>query len=161
MPQKDELPFSARYSLPARMAENLSSVSWESVAELSVDFSIAAEGKRSRVKKIIKELELSRLLLLERAKGAEEDGRIDPGLLVDALRLVRKCEQVAREYELDLKEFSSFAYMISEKLKREKLARHPGMACGVAPISEEIDAFKRRSENLPERSRRKKGKGGK
>ncbi|MEM4634197.1 MAG: hypothetical protein QW275_03520 [Candidatus Anstonellaceae archaeon] len=147
----EDVPFSARYSLPAQVAENLGDVSWETVAQISKDFTISAEQKSSKVKKIIKELQMTRLLLIERIKQSSKEGRIDPKLLVDVVRLLRKCEEVAKEYELDLQDFTSFLYLISEKLKKEKLARHHGnAACSrlsmIVPIKEELQSYKMKSE---------------
>jgi len=56
--QANELPFSARYALPAQVSENLGDVSWESVVQLSADFQAKTTGKREKVRKIIKELQM-------------------------------------------------------------------------------------------------------
>lgn len=146
-----ELPFSARYSLPAQVADNLGEVSWETVAQLSSDFSVSAERKTSKVKKIIKELQMTRLLLMDRIRQCSKDWKIDPKLLVDVLRLLQRCEEVAQGYELDLQEFTSFLYLVSEKLKKEKLAHHQGQAArpslaALVPIKEELDNYKAKSE---------------
>lgn len=144
----DELPFSARYSLPLRVSEGLGEVSWDTVAELSVDYQAKAEGRREEVRKVIKELQMARLLLMDRIRQGSQGGRIDPKLLVEVVRLLQRCEEVSEEYEIDLKDFSSFLFMISEKLKREKLARHHGSASmkGMSPIKEELEGYKRKSE---------------
>jgi len=146
--EKEELPFSARYALPSHVAANLESVSWETVVQLSTDFSVNTNEKSSKVKKLIKELQLERILLMERIRGGTRSGRIDPKLLVDAVRLIERCEYIAEDYEVDLREFSKFLYMISEKLKKEKLARHAGDLCEgkMAPINEELSAFKEKGE---------------
>ncbi|MFA4983162.1 MAG: hypothetical protein WC588_03005 [Candidatus Micrarchaeia archaeon] len=146
--EKEEMSFSARYALPAQVAANLESVSWETVVQLSSDFSANACEKSSRVKKLVKELQLERMLLMERIRRGSRDGRIDPKLLVDAIRLIEKCEYIAEDYEVDLREFSKFLYMVTEKLKKEKLARHAGKLCEgrIAPISEELSSFKTRGE---------------
>ena len=124
--QANELPFSARYALPAQVSENLGDVSWESVVQLSADFQAKTTGKREKVRKIIKELQMSRLLLMERIRKGAGEGRIDPQLLVDVVRLLQRCEEIAEEYDVDLKEFSTYIYLVSEKLKKEKIARHEG-----------------------------------
>jgi hypothetical protein len=161
MAQKtEELPFSARYALPAQLADKVGEVSWETVAQLSTDFQLKTEEKSSKVKKVIKELQMSRLLLMDRIRHASKGGSIDPQLLVDVVRLLQRAEEVAVEYDLDLHEFSTFLYLVSEKLKKEKLARHsplPGIE-HIRPIDEELSSFKDKSEPGVKKRRAKKGK---
>lgn len=146
--ESNDPPFSARYALPSHVAANLETVSWETVVQLSTDFSVNTKEKSSKVKRLVKELQLKRLLLMENIRKGSRSGRIDPKLLVDAVKLIERCETIAEEYEVDLREFSKFLYMISEKLKKEKLARHTGDLCEskLAPISEELTTFKERGE---------------
>lgn len=155
--QKDELPFSARYSLPAQLAGTLGEVSWDSVAHLSLEFQLKAESKSIKVKKILKELQMTRLILMDRIRQGSHEGKIEPQLLVDIIRLLQRCEEVAQQYDLDLHEFSTFLYLISEKLKKEKLEFLPGHKhlTHVAPIREELEVFKRRGEASKKRGRRK------
>ena len=136
---KDELPFSARYSLPVQVSENLQEVSWETVVQLSSDFQVSAEDKSSKVKKVLKELQMSRLLLMDRIQNAQQ-GAIEPKLLVDIVKLLQRSEEIAAQYDVDLHDFSKFLYLISEKLKREKLARYHGHAQmgSMAPIKEDL-----------------------
>ncbi|MFA5930651.1 MAG: hypothetical protein WC861_07260 [Candidatus Micrarchaeia archaeon] len=137
MPTANELPFSARYSLPVQVSENLGDVSWESVVQLSTDFQVRTVEKRAKVRKVIKELQMSRLLLMERISKGTRDGRIDPGLLVDVVRLLQRCEEAMEEHDIDLKEFSTYLYIVSEKLKKEKMARHEGTGIsGIVPMRE-------------------------
>jgi hypothetical protein len=161
-----ELPFSARYSLPAQVSQNIGEVTWETVFELSGDFQAKCADREGKVKKIVKELQMSRLLLMERIKEGTGTGRIDPQLLVDVVKLLRRCEWVAQQYSVDLKEFSTFLYVLSEKLKKEKLARHMGSAAmeHITPMDEELANFKSRSEasGRPAIAKRNgKGKSGK
>ena len=138
MQQANELPFSARYSLPAQVSENLGDVSWESVVQLSSDFQVRTEEKRTKVRKVIKELQMSRLILMERIRKGTAEGRIDPKLLVDVVRLLQRCEGAMEEHDIDLKEFSTYLYIVSEKLKKERMARHEGDSSlsHVAPMKE-------------------------
>jgi len=124
--QAHELPFSARYALPAQVSQNLGDVSWESVVQLSTDFQARTSGKRDKVRKVIKELQMSRLILMERISKGTREGRIDPQLLVDVVRLLQRCEEIAEEYDVDLRDFSTYLYLVSEKLKKEKIAKHEG-----------------------------------
>jgi hypothetical protein len=158
-PKQQELPFSARYSLPAQLASSLGEVSWESVATLSTEFQVKIEQKNSKVKKIIKELQMSRLLLLDRIKQGSRGGAIDPKLLVDITHLLQRCEEVAKDYDLDLQEFSTFLYLISEKLKKEKLARISGHRelAHLRPIPEGFNKLQDR-ELLAKKMKNKKKK---
>ena len=159
MPQKrEELPFSARYALPAQVSGNLGEVSWETVAQLSNDFQVQVEEKSGKARKIIKELQMSRLLLMDRIRQGSHSGRIDPQLLVDVVKLLQRCEEVAVQYDLDLHEFSTFLYLISEKLKKEKIAKYRGdrELAHIVPIKDELSAFKGRGE--PAGKKRKNGR---
>ncbi|MFA6490173.1 MAG: hypothetical protein WCT52_05875 [Candidatus Micrarchaeia archaeon] len=157
-PEK-ELPFSSRYSLPLRVSDGLGEVSWETVTQMSSDFQIKTGEKRDRVHGVMRELQMTRLLLMDRIKHcSQDDGKIDPQILIDVVRLLQRCEKVSEEYDVDLKEFSSFLYLISEKLKKEKLARHssPSGVSGMAPIKEELDSYKSRSENTKKNGKRRR-----
>jgi hypothetical protein len=159
MAQKsEELPFSARYSLPAQVSGNLGEVSWETVAQLSGDFQVKVEEKSDKVKKIIKELQMSRLLLMDRIRQSSKGGRIDPQLLVDVVKLLQRCEDVAVQYDVDLHEFSTFLYLISEKLKKEKIAKYRGERelARIVPIKDELGAFKERGEPARKKGKRRK-----
>jgi len=144
MPQANELPFSARYALPAQVSENLGDVSWESVVQLSTEFQAKTNEKRTKVRKIIKELQMSRLLLMDRIARGTREGRIDPKLLVDIVKLLQRCEEAMEEHDIDLKEFTTYLYLVSEKLKKEKMARHDGAACMMhsSPMDEDFARFK-------------------
>lgn len=156
-----ELPFSARYSLPAQLAGNLEDVSWETVVEISSDFQARADVTRGRVKKLVRELQLTRMVLMERIRRGAKAGAIDPRLLVDLVKLLQRCEEVTTEYDVDLGEFSSFVYLMVEKLKKEKLAKHAGERemARMRPIGEELSSFKTRAEPLwKDRKARKRKK---
>jgi len=157
--ETNELPFSARYSLPAQVADNLGEVSWETVAQLSSEFQVRSEEKSSKVKKILKELQMTRLLLMDRIKHGSKDGQIAPQLLVDIVKLLQRCEEVAGQYDIDLQEFSSYLYLVSEKLKKEKLAKYTirqSRLAGIVPIKEELDHYKQKSEPAQKKRRKKR-----
>ena|SRR3989344_1706567 len=143
-----QLPFSARYSLPAQVSGDLGEVSWETVVQLSSDFQFRAEEKRTKVKKLIRELQMSRLLLMERVRRGAQSGSVDPKVLVDLVKLLQRCEEVMGEYDVDLQDFSTFVYLLIEKLKKEKLSKHAGERemSRLAPIQDELASFKARTE---------------
>ena len=146
---KNMPPFSERYSLPVQVSENLQTVSWETVVQLSSEFQLKSDEKSSKVKKVIKELQLSRLLLMDKIRQSK-GGAIEPKLLVDIVKLLQRCEEVAMQYDVDLKEFSQFLFLISEKLKKEKIAHYKGQAHMnlIAPIKEELAHLKYKSKSL-------------
>ncbi|MCX6771865.1 MAG: hypothetical protein NTX79_07460 [Candidatus Micrarchaeota archaeon] len=153
MHQANELPFSARYSLPAQVSDNLGDVSWESVVQLSTDFQVRSAEKRTKVRKIIKELQMSRLILMERVARGTREGRIDPKLLVDVVRLLQRCEEAMEEHDIDLKEFSTYLYLVSEKLKKEKMTRHEGTGISkMAPMKEDFARLRPMKRQLPQGS---------
>jgi len=157
--REEDLPFSQRYSLPSQLAGSLGDVSWETVAQLSTDFTASAQEKSSKAKKLVKELQMTRLLLMDKIRHASARGEgIDPKLLVDVVNLLHRCEEVAGQYDVDLKSFSTFVYMVSEKLKKEKLAKHPGERelSRLAPIKDELAHFKEKSETLEKKRKRKR-----
>ncbi|MEM2138027.1 MAG: hypothetical protein QW568_02975 [Candidatus Anstonellaceae archaeon] len=157
----EDLPFSQRYSLPSQLAGSLGDVSWDTVVQLSTDFQASVPEKRGKAAKLVKELQMTRILLMDRIRHASErGGGVDPKILVDVVKLLHRCEEVAEQYDLDLRSFSTFVYMISEKLKKEKLAKHPGELelSRLAPIKEELERLKDRSELMLEKKKRKKKK---
>lgn len=155
---KDDLPFSARYALPAHVSQSLSDMSWETVIQLSCDYQAKASEHEGKAKKLVKELQMTRLLLMERIKEGTASGRIDPQLLIDVVHLLERSEEVANQYDIDLKEFSRFLYMLVEKLKKERLARHEGRALisRHQPISSSLARFKGKSEPSAKPAAKKK-----
>jgi hypothetical protein len=159
MAQKE--PFSARYSLPARLADNLDEMTWENVSKMSPDFQINVEEHRIEARRTLRELQLSRLLLLDRIRQGSKDGRIDPKLLVEAVRLLERAEEVSKLYGIDLSEFARFLFLVSEKLKREKLAKHrgfleqPGAISGMRPMNDLPRAFAPARKRKPKKGRKK------
>jgi hypothetical protein len=157
----ESIPFSQRYSLPSQLAGSLGDVSWETVVQLSTDFQASVPEKRGKAAKLVKELQMTRILLMDKIRHASSrGGGVDPKILVDVVRLLHRCEEVAEQHGLDLKSFSTFVYMLSEKLKKEKLAKHAGELelSRLAPIKEELERLKDRSELMLEKKRKRKKK---
>jgi hypothetical protein len=157
------LPFSLRYSFPAHIAENIDHLSWDTVIQLSSDFTISSKEKSEKIRKIIKELHMTRLILLEKIRANLAGGKIDPKILVDVVHLLEKCERLADEYDIDLQNFTSFLYVIVEKLKKEKLAYHKGtlfseIKNSKGPMKEEFLKFKEAKENTSKEKPLKKPK---
>lgn len=160
--------FSARYGLPTHIVQNIGDTPWETVVTMAKGFPEHAHAKSPEIRKLQKEISLKRMLLTEMALEQARGGRLDPRLLVDLVKLLGKCEKLAKDYDLDLHEFNSFLSLVIEKVKREKLARHaPNKSIAkFAPMEEaEIDRMKKKSETyrgfVRKASRKKKRKPGK
>ena len=120
------------------------------MVQLSVDFQVRTNDKRAKVRKVIKELQMSRLILLERISRGTREGRIDPKLLVDVVKLLQRCEEAMEEHDIDLKEFSTYLYLVSEKLKKERVTRHEGTGIRkIAPLREGFARLKSEKGRLP------------
>jgi hypothetical protein len=149
---QDELTFSERYGLPSHIVQNLGETPWETIITLGRGFSDKNEGKSPQIRKLQKEISLKRMLLAEMALEQSKEGKLEPGLLVSMVKLLERCEKMAQEYDMDLRDFNSFLALLIEKAKREKLHRHEGEAkrsiTHFAPIDEEeMKKLKGRSES--------------
>ncbi len=144
--------FSARYGLPTHIVQNIGDTPWETIVTMAKEFPEHAKEKHPKIRRLQKEIAMERLLLTEMAVEQSREGRMDPKLLVDMIKLLGKCERMAQEYDLDLREYNAFLTLLIEKVKREKLARHDvDVKRSIArfePMDEaEIDRMKRKSES--------------
>ncbi|MFH1306546.1 MAG: hypothetical protein ABIH83_02735 [Candidatus Micrarchaeota archaeon] len=151
----------AKYALPPHIFKQVENVSWDVVIDLSTSYSAEIKHKSPKLKKIEKELNMTRLLLMESIREQEKEGRIDPKLLVDLVNLLQKCERMAQEYEIDLKKFNSFLYLLIEKVKKHKMARHEGPKLNtykkISPLSEKtLEYFKVKSERKGKKGKKKR-----
>ncbi len=103
-------------------------MSWESVVALSPEFGAETVEKRPESERLKKELAMTRLLLMERAREQGARSQIDPRLLVDLVRLLEKSERAAEGGGIELDRFNTFVYLLIQKVKTERLARHEGEA---------------------------------
>lgn len=143
--------FSSRYSLPSHLVDNIGDTSWETVVSMGRGLSGLAAHRIPEVRRLGREIALKRMLLMERALDHSESGGFDPKLLVDLVRLLERCENMAEEYDLDLREFNSFLALVIEKVKKEKMNRHePVRKSSIsrfAPMDEdEMERMKKQSE---------------
>jgi len=140
----------SRYAIPSQVMEKLGEIPWEAVLGMATAISDTNKLRTPYVKKLQKEIELHRLLLMERARLHSKEGKFDPKLFVDSVRLLEKCEKLAHDYDMDLHEFNSFLYLFIQKVKKEKLARHESGRRQIShytPMDEdEIERLKRKSE---------------
>lgn len=147
--------FSAKYGLPSELAKGIGDTTWETVIAMGGGLESASKSQRPEVQKLIKEISLKRMMLLERALENSHEGAFDPKLLVDAVKLLNKCESMAQRYDLDLKEFGAYIALVVEKVKKEKLARHEAPKRSItrfAPMDEEeLEKFKKKTEYVPKR----------
>lgn len=144
----DSIP-PAGSQLPSHLSARLDEMSWEAIADLSTSFEAKIQERKPEVVKLHKEISMTRLLLLERAREQGEYGKVDPALLVDMVRLLERCENLTSQYGMDLDEFNKFLTLMVAKVKRHKLIRHEG-AHGMVhfkPMDEsELDEMKKKSE---------------
>lgn len=151
-PYGEETLLSARYALPSQVAEHIGDMPWETVIGMASSMSARHESHSPEVRKLSKEIALKRLILLEKARVCSAEGKFDPRLLVDLVRLLEKCERMAKDYEMDLGDFNTFLYLLIAKVKKEKLARHEPQKrqiAGFSPMDEnELDEMKRKSESI-------------
>jgi hypothetical protein len=120
-PQHDYRPFAEKYSLPEDLHAQLHNVSWESIVEMAGDFTVVSAESAEQNRKLKKEIEVLRAILLDRIKRASRKNSFDSRLLCDVVRLLERCEAMTGRNELDTNEFRMFLFLIIEKLKREKL----------------------------------------
>lgn len=148
---------SARPPLPAHLSENLQDLSWDTLMDMGGDFSARSRTRTPALARLEKEVHLSRLLLMERAREQHADGALDPRLLADTVRLLERCEDAARQHQADWGEFNAFLQLVLEKVKKSKLARHDGPRAPRSrrPFSphdwQELERLKGRSEGHPAR----------
>ncbi len=101
-------------------------MSWETVVALSSEFGAHLREKRPELARLHKELAMTRLLLMEKAREQGAGSRVDPRLLVDLVRLLERSEKAAAGGGMDLDRFNTFVYLMIQKVKTERLARHEG-----------------------------------
>jgi len=156
-PRGEETLLSSRYTLPAQVAEHIQDMPWETVIGMASSMTARHESHSPQVRKLAKEIALKRMLLIEKVRLCSGEGKFDPRLLVDLVRLLEKCEGMAKEYEMDLDDFNTFLYLLISKVKKEKLARHEApkrQITAFSPMDEnELEEMKRKSEGF---GRRKK-----
>lgn len=132
------------------MTDRLDELPWETIVEMSPGFAARHEGKKPELARLSKQISMTRLLLMEKAR--EQSGRaLDPAVLVELVRLLQRCEKMTLDYEMDLSDFNHFLFLLISKVKREKLARHEGrhaMLRTFRPMDEhEMEGFKKKSEH--------------
>jgi hypothetical protein len=142
-------------NLPNGVSTGFHEMSWDKIIDLSADFRARIDETRPEACRLSKELHFSRMLLLEKMR--EQSGKsaqIDPKILVDLYKLLAKSERFAQEYSVNLDEYNMFLYLLIQKAKKEKLARHEGNAGRRAPqpgakgpeFIEEFAHFKAKSD---------------
>jgi len=118
---KDTELLSMRYTLPAGLEKELENMPWETVANLANTFKLKIEGENAELKKLEKEIEFTRLIVLQRIAHHQKVGGFDYKFFVDLVNLLERCEKLAAQHEVDLEEFTRFVYILIEKMKKEKL----------------------------------------
>lgn len=145
------LTFSERYGLPSQIVREIGDTPWETIVTMAKGFSSRVEGQSSEIGRLQKEIALERMLLAEKAREQSETGSLDPSLLVGLVRLLGKCERMAHDYQVDMRESTTYIALLIEKVKKEKMRRHepdnPSSMSHFAPMGEgEFVGLKARSE---------------
>jgi hypothetical protein len=119
--QHDYRPLSEKYPISSELHGQLHNISWDSIVEMASDFTVESEGSAEKSRKLKKEIEVLRAMLLERISRSSKKNSFDLRLLCDVVRLLERCEEMAGQSEMDTNEFRMFLFLIIEKLKKEKL----------------------------------------
>lgn len=119
--KRDKLILKYKHLLPPGIETELEKMSWEAIANLAHTFQVKITRETKELRKLDREIALTRLILQERIKyGAARKG-FDSKFLVDLVRLLERLEKLAIQYEVDLDEFLLFIYILIEKMKKERL----------------------------------------
>jgi hypothetical protein len=111
---------SYRFILPEGFRKDLAKMEWESLAQFASDLNFQAHKGRKETEEMARELELSKLVLLEHISHAKH--RAPPAkLLVKTVKLLERCEMLAKRHSIDLSDFALFLTIVIEKMKNEKL----------------------------------------
>ncbi|MFA5381759.1 MAG: hypothetical protein WC356_01235 [Candidatus Micrarchaeia archaeon] len=123
--ETQELLHRYKEKLPPGFKENLSELSWGTIANLAMEFQMKIKDESKELRKIHKEISLTNLILSEKLKQAskkeEESVELDAAFLRNLIALLGKSYKISIQYEVDLEEFMIILSLIIEKLKKEKL----------------------------------------
>ncbi len=111
---------SYRFILPESFRKDLASMDWESVAQFASDLNLRAQKGQAESGQMARELELSKLVLLEHLAHAKHRAP-NAKLLVKTVKLLERCESLAKLHSVDLSDFALFLTIVIEKMKKEKL----------------------------------------
>lgn len=120
MEAKSPLSPTYRFILPEGFRRELASMEWESLSQFASDLTFRSEHEREETQRLLRELEFTRLILLTHISHAKHR-RPDTKMLVKLVRLLGRCESLARSYEIDLSDFALFLTIVIEKMKKERL----------------------------------------
>ncbi|MBM3229077.1 hypothetical protein FJZ26_01480 [Candidatus Parvarchaeota archaeon] len=111
-----------RYSAHPQILDNLDSVSWDMLANLASSFRVGLESDQAHAFGLAKEIQLTRMVLVERLKGHSSGTvALDAKFLVDLINLLSRLEEKEKAHKVKLRNFMNFIYLLVEKMKREKL----------------------------------------
>ena len=121
-----------KFKLGPTMISELHNVSWETLANLSHTFKVKIDDKRSNLRIVERQVEMTKLLITEKLR--DRNPQFDAKFYLDLVRLLEKMETMAIEYEVNIDEFLLFLYLLIEKMKRERLVVYdPGTQSYRAP----------------------------
>jgi len=119
----EELLRTYREKLPPGFKENLEQLSWATIANLAMEFQVKIKKESKELRKVQKELSMTKLILGEKLKAVEkkEGVTLDASFLRSLIKLLEHAYRLSIEYEVDLEEFMIIISLIIEKLKKQKL----------------------------------------
>ncbi|VVB66641.1 Uncharacterised protein [Candidatus Gugararchaeum adminiculabundum] len=142
----DREPFGKKYSLPEIVRDDLGNTSWETILALANHFSFDHRGKGDEIRKLSREIHMTKMILLTKISHLKERGEFDARLFSDLVRLLERCEEMSELYNVDLNEFMTFVYLLVEKMKRERLLIYKSKqraTCATGDFAPNIQAEKR------------------
>ena len=111
-----------RCRIPKHLSTQIDNFSWDKIIEMSSQYSVQINDRRTELRKFEKQINLMHLILMEKIKDQHTDEHIEPQLFIDLIKLLEHSEKISNHYEIDLEDFNSFLYLIIQKIKKHKLA---------------------------------------
>ena len=116
-----------RFEIPKVVRENVENIDWATAANLANEFRIAAKRDSVEIRALEKKIYMHRMVLAHRLEKADEGAvEFDAKFFTRIVRLLEESEKLSRKHRVDLGEFSSFLWVILEKMKKEKLVCFEG-----------------------------------
>lgn len=111
-----------REKVPKALAENIQELSWETIANLAETFRIRILKNTAELRKVQKELELTKMILIEKLRSAGKGKTVlDAAFMKHLIDLMERAYKLSIQYEIDADSFMVLIALILEKLKKEKL----------------------------------------
>ena len=141
-----------RFILPEEFRKELATMEWESIAQYAADLNFRDQKAKAENTLLLRELELAKLILLETISEAKH--RKPPAkMLVKTVRLLQRCETLAKRHDVDLSDFALFLSIVIEKMKKEKLVVYQPHSHSPQPKAAQPEDFSQFKEMVERKSR--------